>query len=64
MRYASGEIDRAEYEEKKPYGRGCHGEPITVPASAIARWITTTEKVVLIDGCSDCLSVCPWGKRD
>lgn len=33
------------------YGRGCHGELITVPESAIARWITTAEKVVLIDGC-------------
>ena len=33
------------------YGRGCHGELITVPDSAIARWITAAEKVVLIDGC-------------
>jgi uncharacterized metal-binding protein len=33
------------------YGRGCHGELITVPDSAIARWIKTAEKVVLIDGC-------------
>lgn len=33
------------------YGRGCHGELLTVPDSAIARWIKTSPKVVLIDGC-------------
>jgi len=33
------------------FGRGCHGELITVPKSAIARWIKAAEKVVLIDGC-------------
>ncbi|MCG8619932.1 MAG: putative zinc-binding protein [Desulfobacterales bacterium] len=33
------------------FGRACHGELITVPDSAIARWITSAEKVVLIDGC-------------
>jgi len=33
------------------FGRACHGELITVPESAIARWITTADKVVLIDGC-------------
>ncbi len=33
------------------FGRGCHGELITVPDSAIARWIREAEKVVLIDGC-------------
>ena len=33
------------------YSRGCHGELITVPESAIAKWITGAEKVVLIDGC-------------
>jgi uncharacterized metal-binding protein len=33
------------------YGRGCHGELITVPQSAIARWTASAEKVVLIDGC-------------
>ncbi|MGB5616483.1 MAG: putative zinc-binding protein [Desulfobacterales bacterium] len=33
------------------YRRGCHGELITVPESAIARWISAAEKVVLIDGC-------------
>ncbi|MHC4251116.1 MAG: putative zinc-binding protein [Planctomycetota bacterium] len=33
------------------FARGCHGELITVPDSAIARWIKSAEKVVLIDGC-------------
>lgn len=33
------------------FGRGCHGELITVPDSAIARWIKDAEKVLLIDGC-------------
>ena len=33
------------------FARGCHGELVTVPDSAIARWIRTAEKVVLIDGC-------------
>lgn len=33
------------------FGRGCHGESITVPDSAIARWVLEAEKVLLIDGC-------------
>jgi hypothetical protein len=33
------------------FARGCHGELITVPDSAIAQWIRGAEKVVLIDGC-------------
>ncbi len=37
--------------QNEAYGRGCHGELITVPDSAIARWIKAAEKVVLIDGC-------------
>ncbi len=37
--------------QNEPYRRGCHGELITVPDSAIARWIKTANKVVLIDGC-------------
>ena len=36
---------------EESFARGCHGELITVPDSAIARWIRTAEKVVLIDGC-------------
>ena len=49
-----GEIARLAagiVSKKEPYGRGCHGELITVPDSAISRWIKTAEKVVLIDGC-------------
>lgn len=38
--------------KEEAYGRGCHGELITVPDSAIAAWIRTAERVVLIDGCS------------
>jgi uncharacterized metal-binding protein len=34
-----------------PYGRGCHGEVMTVPDSSIAQWFKTADKVVLIDGC-------------
>jgi len=33
------------------FARGCHGELVTVPDSAIAQWIHGAEKVVLIDGC-------------
>jgi len=33
------------------FARGCHGELVTVPDSAIAQWIRRAEKVVLIDGC-------------
>jgi uncharacterized metal-binding protein len=49
-----GEIARLAagiVSKKEPYGRGCHGELITVPDSAISRWIKTAKKVVLIDGC-------------
>lgn len=37
--------------KEQAYGRGCHGELITVPESAIAQWIKNAEKVLLIDGC-------------
>lgn len=49
-----GEIARLAaniVSQNESYGRGCHGELISVPDSAIARWIKTAEKVVLIDGC-------------
>jgi len=49
-----GEIARLAagiVSKKVPYGRGCHGELVTVPDSAISRWIKSAEKVVLIDGC-------------
>ena len=37
--------------KKDPYRRGCHGELLTVPGSAMAQWMTEAEKIVLIDGC-------------
>jgi len=33
------------------FARGCHGELVTVPDSAISQWIRGAEKVILIDGC-------------
>ena len=49
-----GEIARLAaniISKEETYGQGCHGELITVPDSAIARWIKSADKVVLIDGC-------------
>lgn len=49
-----GEIARLAaniVSKQESYRRGCHGELITVPESAIAQWIKAAEKVVLIDGC-------------
>ncbi|UCD33569.1 MAG: hypothetical protein JSV38_06825 [Desulfobacterales bacterium] len=49
-----GEIARLaanNVSKEQGYGRGCHGELIAVPESAIAQWIKSAEKVVLIDGC-------------
>ena len=49
-----GEIARLaanNVSKEQGYGRGCHGELLTVPESAIAQWIKSAEKVVLIDGC-------------
>ena len=37
--------------KEEPFRRGCHGELLTVPGSALAKWMTTAEKTVLIDGC-------------
>lgn len=34
------------------FARGCHGELLSVPHSAMAEWIKQAEQVVLIDGCS------------
>jgi len=49
-----GEIARLAaniVSKEQAYGRGCHGELITVPDSAISQWMKSAEKVVLIDGC-------------
>jgi hypothetical protein len=37
--------------KEEGFARGCHGEFITVPESAIAQWMRGAKKVVLIDGC-------------
>ena len=37
--------------KEEPFARGCHGELLSVPDSAMARWVRQAEKVVLIDGC-------------
>jgi len=37
--------------KEEGFARGCHGELVTVPDSAIAQWIRGARKVVLIDGC-------------
>ena len=37
--------------KEDPFRRGCHGELLTVPGSALAQWMKNAEKVVLIDGC-------------
>lgn len=37
--------------KEKPYARACHGELLSVPDSAMARWAKKAESVVLIDGC-------------
>lgn len=37
--------------KEEPYRRGCHGELLTVPGSALAKWTKAADKIVLIDGC-------------
>ena len=49
-----GEIARVAAHlvaKEEPFSRGCHGELISVPQSAIAQWIHQSDTVVLIDGC-------------
>lgn len=49
-----GEIARTAANiiaKEKGFARGCHGEFLTVPDSAIARWIKNAKEVVVIDGC-------------
>jgi uncharacterized metal-binding protein len=45
-RFAANLISKEE-----GYARGCHGEFLTVPDSAIGKWIRAAEKVVVVDGC-------------
>lgn len=37
--------------KEERYGRGCHGEFITVPQSSMAKWAEQADKIVVIDGC-------------
>ena len=37
--------------KEEGYGRGCHGEFISVPQSAMATWANQSDKIVVIDGC-------------
>lgn len=49
-----GEIARLAanlVSQEAGFARGCHGELVTVPDSAIAQWIRGARTVVLIDGC-------------
>lgn len=49
-----GEIARVAANlvaKEDPYRRGCHGELLAVPDSAMAYWVKKSDKVVLIDGC-------------
>lgn len=49
-----GEIARLaanKLAKKEGFGRGCHGEIISVPHSAMAKWAQNAEKIVVIDGC-------------
>jgi alkylhydroperoxidase/carboxymuconolactone decarboxylase family protein YurZ len=49
-----GEIARLianNISKKDGYARGCHGELLIVPDSALAQWIKNAPKTVIIDGC-------------
>jgi uncharacterized metal-binding protein len=37
--------------KETPYRRGCHGELLTVPQSAMARWARSATQAIVIDGC-------------
>ena len=37
--------------KEEDYGRGCHGEFISVPESGMARWALGSDPIVVIDGC-------------
>ncbi len=49
-----GEISRLAANmlaKQEGYGRGCHGEMLSVPHSAMAKWARQAKKIVVIDGC-------------
>lgn len=35
----------------EPYARACYAEAALVPHSAMARWVTGAERIVMVDGC-------------
>jgi predicted nucleic acid-binding protein len=37
--------------KEEPFRRGCHGKLLTMPNSALSKWMNNAEKIVLIDGC-------------
>ncbi len=37
--------------KEEGFARGCHGELLSVPDSAMAQWVKNAKKVVVIDGC-------------
>lgn len=37
--------------KEKGFARGCHGETLTVPYSAMTEWVKSAEMAVMIDGC-------------
>jgi uncharacterized metal-binding protein len=37
--------------QREPYRRGCHGELLAVPHSAMAEWAKQAPHAILIDGC-------------
>jgi uncharacterized metal-binding protein len=37
--------------KEAPFSRACQGEAMTVPDSAMARWVREAKQVVVVDGC-------------
>jgi len=37
--------------KEAPFARACQGEALTVPRSAMARWVREAKQVVVLDGC-------------
>jgi uncharacterized metal-binding protein len=37
--------------KQPPFSRACQGEALTVPHSAMARWVREAKQVVVLDGC-------------
>ena len=39
------------FAQEPSFARACHGESFFVPHSAMAEWVRTADKVLMIDGC-------------